>query len=523
VGHNQHIAWGFTNSGADVQDLYLETLTGSGEQTRFRASDGTEKPVRRQHEVIHVKGAKDTEFDLLFTEHSGNQTPIITGILPGETRPIALQWTLYDQKITKVPFFAINTAHDWATFVDAFSTFGGPSQNVVYADDQGHIGYHLIGAIPLRGAPIAAAVSAVAPAAPSNRDPGDIQIPPASTATMLSGPLNPMPVVASAANEWSGYIPYDKLPQVFDPPGGLIATANARIAPDDYPYPITLNWAAPYRNERIWRLLAHRNNLTPADMLAVQTDVYSDLDRVLAERIAYALDHSNALAGNHYSKSQTRQLHQAADLLRTFNGRMTVDSAAAAITSSVHHLLFPALLAPKLGTGTLYRWDEDDYALEQIVMHTPARWLPSGFSNWNDFLTDTTARALSDAKAPGDLSKWRYGSIHTVGVYDTILGQSKPLELLYGRPIGTGERPLSGDRETIKQVAHTFGPSERLTVDLGNPDRTTLNTTMGQSGNPGSPWFLDQFPVWLKGTTLPFAFSDAAIHAGPTHTLTLTP
>jgi penicillin amidase len=560
VGHNQHIAWGFTNLGADVQDVYIEQLSG-GDSPQFRAADGSMRPVQRVHEIIRVKHGSDVGFDLLLTEHGGDPTPIISNLIPGETRSLALRWTLYDARLLKIPFFEVDSAHDWPSFLAAFSTFGGPAQNVVYADDQGHIGYHAIGAVPLRGP---AAISASAARAvelptdlanPANsqssavsptiaKTPGplastDIQAPPATTAAMLSGPLSPVPVTPDPAHEWSGYIPFDRLPAVFDPPGGVIATANARTAPDDYPYPITLDWAAPYRNERIWRLLSHRSGLTTADMLAIQTDVYSDFDHVLAERLAYALDHSQALAGGQYSKSDTRRLHQAADLLRTFNGRMNVDSPAAAVTFSAHQLLPSALLAPQLEParagkrpdtaaqlqtlGQLYRWDEQDYALEQILMHTPPRWLPASFASWSDFLTDLVARSLVQAKAPGDLAKWRYGSMHTVEVSDAILGQSAPLRGLYGRPVGTGDRPLSGDTETIKQVGHAFGPSERLTVDLADPDRTTLNVTMGQSGNPGSPFFLDQFPLWLRGTTLPFVYSEAAAQSAATHTLTLAP
>jgi penicillin amidase len=557
AGHNQHIAWGFTNLGADVEDLYLETIRGSGNKAQFLATDGSWQPLLHLEEPIRVRGGRKYTFQVPATRHGEMVTPIISPILRNENRPIALRWTLYDASIVRIPFLEIDSAHDWPSFVAAFSTFGGPAQNVVYADDQGHIGYHAVGAIPLRGAPVAPpAATPELPrdlAVPSNSQPAgtsttiaknpdalaatDIKAPPVSTAAQLGGALNPVPVVPTAAREWSGYIPYDKLPSVFDPPGGVIATANARVTPDDYPYPITLNWEAPYRNERIWRLLAHRTGIQPADMLAIETDIYSDFDHVLAERLAYGLDHSAALANGHYSKGETKRLHQAADLLRNFNGRMTVDSPAAAITFSVHSLLWPALLAPRIDpgkkgltpaqqqelAGTLYQWGEHDYALEQILMHTPPRWLPPGFANWPDFLADTVERALTLAKAPSDLASWRFGAIHTVEVSDSIFGQTRVLAAIYGEPTGTGSRPLSGDGDTVKQVGHAFGPSERLTVDLANPDRTTLNVTMGQSGNFGSPFFLDQFPAWLKGTTFPFAFSDAAVRAAGTHTLTLTP
>ena len=333
----------------------------------------------------------------------------------------------------------------------------------------------------------------------------------------------------SPAYEWSGYIPFDQLPQAFDPAGGVIATANARITPDDYPYPITLNWAAPYRNERIWHVLAGRKNLVPADMLAIQTDVYSDFDHVLAQRVAYALDHSAKLSSGSFSTGRTRTLRQAADYLRNWNGRMTTDFPAAALAATIHLTLWPMLLRAHLtgplppDPGVLYVWGERDYALEQLLEHQPPRWLPTGTTTWDDFLTAAVDRALTETRAPADLATWRYGAIHAVDIEAPIYEQSEALRRLLGRPTGSGPQPQSGDTTTIKQVARSFGPSERLTVSLADSDASTLNIVAGQSGNPASPWFLDQFPAWLHGTTFASPFTRQAIASHTTHTLTLTP
>ena len=545
VGHNEHIAWGFTNLGADVQDLYLETTRNAGSAEEFLAIDNTWQPVVHLVEPIRVKHGVTRSFEVLATRHGDALTPILTPVLPGETRSIALRWTAYDPAVLQLPTLAIAQAHDWPGFLAAIATFGGPAQNVVYADDQGHIGYDAVGRIPLRGP----AVNAEAPlpndlASPETpRDPGespDIAATPnplgatdlalaTPTAPQRSGPLSPVPVVPAAAHEWSGYIPFDQLPQAFDPPGGVIATANARIVPDDYPYPTALNWAAPYRNERLWRVLAGRTGLVPADMLAIQSDVYSDFDHVLAERLAYALDRSPQLAGGTYKAGRTRSLHQAADLLRSWNGRMTADSPAAALVFAVHAQLWPMLLTPHLqgkppaDFATTYVWGERDYALEQILMHTPPRWLPPAYAGWDDFLTAAVDRALYDAHAPADLATWRFGVAHTVDIESPVFAQSALLRHLLGMPTGTGPQPQSGDNTTIKQVGHTFGPSERFTASLGDLDQSTLNIVSGESGNPLSPWFLDQFPAWLHGTTFPMPFSRQAVKASATHTLTLTP
>jgi penicillin amidase len=125
--------------------------------------------------------------------------------------------------------------------------------------------------------------------------------------------------------------------------------------------------------------------------------------------------------------------------------------------------------------------------------------------------------------APKELAAWTYGRTHVVDIEHPLFGSSKLLARLLAMRTGTGSHPLSGDRTTIKQVGKAFGPSERFTADLSNLDQSTLNVVLGESGNPASPYFLDQFPAWYHGTSFPFAFSDAAVTAATTHTLTLTP
>jgi penicillin amidase len=180
------------------------------------------------------------------------------------------------------------------------------------------------------------------------------------------------------------------------------------------------------------------------------------------------------------------------------------------------------LLEPRLSStkpeeiNTLYQWGERDYALEQILTHQPPRWLPSTYPNWNDFLAAAVLHAITSAKAPLDLSTWHYGSIHTIDIEHPIFDQSEALRYAFGRPTGTGPQPLSGDGTTVKQVGRNFGPSERFTADFADLNKSTLNIVLGQSGNPDSPYFLDQFPAWLHGTT--FILASPALH-----TLTLTP
>ena len=602
VGRNPFVAWGFTNSGADVQDVLIEHLRGSGNQTEYERPDHTWAAVGHQREVIRVRAGHDVTLDVLTTNTSigttTTQTPIISALYPSEHRALALAWNIYDPAVLNSPFFAIDAATDAASLVAAAANFGSASQNLVYADAH-HIGYHLLGSIPVRGPAIqhpratqpfilpdttpaeddedesgAPSASLNAPPILSSRPEAGgrsgetpafvlastrynavilsgaqrsrrtpkVQTPPTpsapSTKTLptapttpytIGSPLSPVPVDAlDLSQAWSGYIPYDQLPSVLDPSAGIIATANARITPDDYPYAITLNWADPYRVERINHLLsdavASNHALTPADMLRIQTDVHSEFDLLIAQRLAYALDHT---ALTH----KDPRLLQAANLLRDWNGDISVNSPAAAIVAAVRPEIWSMLLAPQVRAHNhtrignmqldeildLYKWGEIDTALELILQNTPARWLPHTFPNWNDFLATATQRVLSHA--PHNLSTFTYGPDHPIEIPHPIFGSHSPISTMLGAATGTGLHPNSGDATTVKAAGLHFGPSERFTADLSNPDNTHANITTGESGNPASPWFLDQFQPWLNGTTFTLPLDHPTIQ----HTLTLTP
>jgi penicillin amidase len=229
VGHNQRIAWGFTNVGPTVEDVYVETFDRNGQ---YLTPEGWREPQHRR-EVIHRKGQPDVTIDVVLTRHG----PIISELVPGETRQLALRWTLYEG--TRNPFFELNSAQNWEQFRRAFSKFDAPGQNVVYADVDGNIGYQSTGKIPIRAS-------------------GDGSLP-------ENGSDN--------SHEWTGYIPFENLPGIFNPSSGIIATANSRITPDGYPYSISTGWEAPWRSARIYSVLESGKKFSVADMLALQTDI----------------------------------------------------------------------------------------------------------------------------------------------------------------------------------------------------------------------------------------------------------
>jgi penicillin amidase len=478
AGHNEHVAWGFTALYADVQDLYLEKLDGKG---NYQAGDGSWKPLAVDREVIHVRGAKDVLLDVQLTAHG----PLLNPTFVHEKRPMALKWTIYDPALNGLPLYQLNVASNWAEFSAALETWCWPTQNLVYADDRGHIAYQAIGRIPLRPA-------------------GLMGVP-----------------IQDAAHEWQGFIPFEAMPNAVDPPSGFLATANSRVTNvrdpsrptnDSEPtYPLTLEWADPYRAERIYKLLQGRDQLKPADMLTAQTDIYSEVDQELGHRFAYAIDHTDGVDD---------RLRKAADLMRSWDGKLSADSAAASIVTEARYALWPLILKPKLGDdAAYYSWEESNFAEEEIIMHASPDWLPPAYKNWDALLTDAVRWGMKNGKAPADVAQWRYGSWHVVDI-EHPLAQFLPL---VGRVAGTGPQPLSGDTTTVKQVGREFGPSQRFTMDWSNVDGSTENIVLGESGNPFSPYFRDQWADYYAGTTFALPFTPAAVAAQARHTLRLLP
>jgi penicillin amidase len=493
VGHNQHIGWGFTNVGPTVEDNFIEEFNA---QVQYKTPKGWVDAQHRQ-EIIHVKGKPDVTLDVVTTRHG----PIITDLIPGEARKIALRWTLYDGM--GLTLFDVDSAQNWDEFRKAFSMFLAPGQNVMYADVDGNIGYQATGQVPIRAA-------------------GDGSLP-------VSG--------SDDAHEWKGFIPFDEMPHVYDPPTGILATANGRITSDNYKYSISTEWEAPWRTDRIYRVLESGKKFSPADMLALEMDVSSTYDRFCADKFVYALDHAPQLSD---------RAKRAAGILRDWDGRMSADSAAPTIETKARYELARLLLEPKLGaaqdssakgptngaapnaasvkeTGALswksYHWGMATVWLENVLTKQPARWLPAGYSDYGALLTAAIENALTQTGVPSDLAQWKWGENYLVEIDHPVLSQLP----LVGRFTGPGRHPLSGSTYTVKAVGRNFGPSERATWNFANFDESTLNLVTGESGVFLSPHYMDQWAAWYGGSTFVFPFSAAAVEKHRAHEMTLAP
>ena len=479
VGHNQRIAWGFTNVGPTVTDVYIENFNQQG---AYQTPSGWVQPEHRV-EVIHIKDKADVSVDVRSTRHG----PIITELVAGETRPLALRWTLYD--VLHIPLFDVNAAQNWQEFRRAFSQFDAPGQNVVYADVDGNIGYQTTGKIPIRAA-------------------GDGSLP-------VSG--------ADNAHEWTSYIPFEKLPSIYNPPSGIIGTANGRITPDNYPNSLSMEWEAPWRTARIYHVLESGRQFSSADMLTLQTDIHSEADLFAAERLVYAVDHAT---------KPSARAKQAADIMRSWDGRMQASAAAPTIASNSIFELRRLLLEPKLGSAPAdpskqdeglswktYSWQMRSVWLENILLHRPKRWLPDAFPNYDELLTAAVEAAVNGPTVPKDLASWRWGDFNAVDIEHPVLGKIPIIR----RWSGPGVQEQSGSAYTVKAVTRHHGPSERFTANLADLDQSTLNIVTGQGGNFLSPYYMDQWKAWYGGTTFPLPFSEKAVDAARVHRLVLEP
>ena len=483
VGHNQRIAWGFTNVGPTVTDVFVENFNAQG---AYQTPKGWVQPEHRTG-VIHVRGKPDVSVDVRITRHG----PIITDLIPGESRELALRWTFYDG--LRMPFLDVNLAQNWEQFRQAFSTLDAPGQNVVYADVDGNIGYQATGRVPIRAA-------------------GDGSLP-------VGG--------ADNGHEWTGYVPFEKLPSIYNPPSGVIATANGRITPDDYKYSISTEWEAPWRTARIYHVLESGRKFSAADMLALENDVHSEPHLFAAERFVYAVDHA--------AKPSARA-KQAADLMRNWDGRMVASAAAPTLAQASIAELTRLLLEPKLGAApdavkrgsrkqeeTLnwrtYQWEMRSVWLENVLLHHPQRWLPEKYANYDELLTAAVEAAVNRSGAPKDLGSWRWGAYNAVDIQHPILGEIP----LVKRWSGPGHQEQSGGAYAVKAATRTHGPSERFTANMADLDESTLNLVTGESGNFLSPNYMDQWKAWYEGTTFALPFTQKAVEASRAHLLVLEP
>ncbi len=470
IGQNERIAWGFTNNGADVQDLYIETFNPAN-PLEYRANGNWVRAEVRK-EVIHVKGRPDETLDVVITRHG----PVVHS---EGGRAYALRWTAAEPGGLAASTFLLGRAHNWDEFLTVCREINGPAQNAVYADVDGNIGFVVSAVIPIR----------------KNGD-GSVPVP---------GDTDDY--------EWTGYVPFEELPKTLNPPSGMIATANARVVGPGYAHFLTNRWVGPYRTERIYELLGERNNFRPEDFIRLQTDVLSLPHRFLAQELFRASQHARPVEVS---------AQNLLPPLKGWDAHAQKTSVEMAFVEFTRRALMERLLRPYLGDDwRLYNWFRDGVFLENVLRERPARWLPKEFHSYDDLLmasADDAVRRLQAQSGNPNLATWTWGRF-------ILLQMTHPLVQTgwLARWPGVGPIEQPGAANTVKQTGRSFGPAMRFVADLSNPDKSLMNITLGESGQLGSSHYRDQLPAWFEGRGVPAAFSDAAEENARAHRLRLAP
>ena len=479
IGHNDRIAWGATNLGPDVQDVYLEKFDKDNPK-RYQTPSGW-RDAEIRHELIKVRPnplnpATETQtFDVTVTRHG----PIM---LEKDGARYALRWPSLDPATMESGgIFDANRARNWKEFTEALSHYSGPTQNFVYADVDGHIGYYGAGRIPIRKT-------------------GDGSVP-------YDG--------ATDDGEWTSFIPFDKLPHSFDPPSGMIITANQRVVGQSYPHFLSHLWAQPYRARRIFELLSAKPKLTTDDFRRIQGDVYSISLATFARAAAKALKPGSQPGAD-------ERLARLIPDLENWDGLLVPDSRVAPIVSQMRTAFKQRILNAALGPdlSKTYGWPGSDTLIDRIIAEQPREWLPKD----NPTYADLYKAAYEDArqtlmKSPGpDESQWTWGNIYKVR-FPHPLSAAPMVGAMFTIP-AFPQSGIPGSGATVN-----VGPSVsmRLIADTRDWDKTQNGIPLGQSGIPNSPHWKDQLDDWRNVTPKALPFSKAAVEAATKDTLVMTP
>jgi penicillin G amidase len=471
VGHNDVVAWGVTNSGADVVDLYL-------------VEDGSESDndgIQVMEEVISVRGERDVVERVVVTPRG----PVVSPS-DGESPAIAMRAT-YLEEVPLAGILDAPRARSWAQLRDAFADWPGAPLNLVGADAEGTIGWKVVGAVPRR---------------------------PESVSGLMPQP--------ASAPEWEGLIPFAEMPGLEAPAEGFVATANNKPVPDGAGPWIGADWMDGYRVQRISEALTEREDWDVESVLALQRDVRSLPWRDMRESVLGAPREDPAA-------------RRAAELLEGWDGEMAPDSVPAALFSLFVADLArraAAARAPRsvewaLGRGSspIVPWTyvglRQTGHLARLLRERPEGWFEDG---WDAAVAASLAAAVAQLDASGAAT---WGALRTLTLRHPLGGRPP-----FQRAFNLGPIPYGGDTNTVAQASNPpldptgdplYVATLRIVMDVGDWDSSRVALAGGQSGNPLSPHYRDLFDHWRRGEAVPLAFSEAAVASATVSTLVLEP
>ncbi len=472
LGHNEHIAWGFTIFGLDQQDLYVEELNPAN-SFEYKVGDGW-KSMESRKEVFFIRGAEPTEVDLKFTRHG----PVLW---QDGKRALALRWVGSEPGTAGyLASLAIDRAESWDQFESAVARWKVPSENLVYADNVGNIGEHSAGLAPIR---------------------------------KWTGLL---PVPGRGGYEWAGFVPTAELPHFFNPKEGFVATANHKMIPEHYPYNVGFEWTPPYRITRIRNVIdaakQQQHKLGVDDMEALQGDITS----------LPALEFQKLLRS-----TPLRSDSSLTGFLR-WDGRLTRESADAAFYEAWMQQICIAL-GSRFSREHAQHYSELEPNGVFRILANPENDLfgENPVTGRNQLLVDALkAGTVSVSENLGaDPGRWAWGLLHTIRFRHPLAGQPGATSLF---DIGSFSRP--GDEYAVNATGtegdswdQVSGASYREILDTSDWDKSVAINTPGQSGQPGSPHYSDLVKVWDAGRYFPLVYSRRAVEEATTDRLVLKP
>jgi penicillin G amidase len=503
IGHNQQVAWGFTNLGPDVVDLYLEKVEG-----KDYVYDGRRVELGMHDETIKILGRdKPFRFTVRTTRHGpllsdvsaqlstvGANAPVgADAPTRGNGYAVAIAWTALIPSNTADAIFELDKATDWDQFRKAAKDFSVPSQNLVYADRAGHIGYQAPGMIPIR-------------------KPGNTGDYPAQ------GWL--------PADDWTGrFVPFKALPSVLDPKDGFVATANQAVVGRGYPYYLGDSWAYGYRSQRIVDLLQRKAKLSPADMSRIQLDTRNGFAPTFVPYLLKVLMASGYLAGGQRLLQGWDFTEPAGSAPAAYYNAVWKNTLALTFHDQLQKAIWPT------GDG---RWFE---VMRRLLAEPNNPW-------WDDVTTDGVVETRDDilaqamSQARDELVRrqarravdWTWGHQHQMNLENQTLGQSdiglvKWLFNRGGYQVGGGGSIVDATHWDASTDSYdvTAAPSMRMVVSLADLDASTWVNLTGASGHAFDSHYVDQTRLWVDGKTLSWPFSPQAVKAAGTDVLTLVP
>lgn len=495
IGHNDRIAWGFTNVGPDVMDLYIEKINPANpDQYEF---EGKWVDMQVIQDSIQVAGGQPKDLTVRLTRHG----PLITeayglqdfaekaGVDLPEDYAIALHWTALEPSNVFRAIWRFNRAQNWEQFRDAARDFAVPSQNLVYADVDGNIGYQMPGNVPIR-----------------NKD--------------HSGEL-PVPGW-TGEYEWQGYIPFEELPFSFNPSQGYIVTANNAVVGPDYPYAISLDWDHGFRAQRITDMIESASNkITIEDIQRMQGD-----DRALIAESIVPVLMQISLEDSHVS--------QARDLLLDWDYQLRMDSAPAALFGVFWKHLLDITFADDL--PEFYKPSGSDTWMEimrQMVAEPESAWWDDHSTAQTETRDDIFRKALAaavnelDGSLGNDPGNWKWGDLHTLTFQNQVMTNFPLVQKLFDR----GPFRTSGGSDIVNATGWNSSqsyevqslPSMRMIVDLGALNNSLSMHTTGQSGHAYHPHYIDMADPWRTIQYHPMLWDQDQVQSAAEGHLILSP